>query len=55
MTSAVAIGPFSCDVTLSRVSQPEFVREEKDGVTHLNASGYELAYETTLVFDGVGR
>ena len=55
MSEDIALGPFTCDVTLSRVSQPEFVREEKDGVTYLSASGYELAYETTLIFDGGGR
>ena len=55
MANTIAIGRFTCDVILKRVRPPEFVREEKDGVTYLSASGYELAYETTLNFDDGGR
>lgn len=51
MTEAVSTGPFTCEITLRRIRAPEFVREEKDGVTYLTAGDYELAYETTLQFD----
>jgi len=55
MAKSIATGPFTCDVTLSRVRPPEFVREEKEGVTYLSAGDYELEYETTLQFDDGGR
>lgn len=51
----IKTGPFTCDVALNRISQPEFVRGVKDGVTYLSASGYELAYETILNFDNGER
>ena len=40
-------GPFTCEVVLRRIRAPQFVREEKEGVT---SRGYEIAYETTLRF-----
>ncbi len=44
-------GPFTCHMTLQRIRPPQFVREEKDGVTYLTARDYEVAYETTLKFE----
>lgn len=55
MAKSIAIGPFTCDVALRRVRPIEMVREEREGVTYLSASDYELAYETTLIFDDGGR
>jgi hypothetical protein len=43
-------GPFTCEVGLRRIRAPQFVREEKEGVTYMVARGYELAYEATLRF-----
>jgi hypothetical protein len=43
-------GPFTCEVTLQRIRAPQFIREEKQGVTYMIARGYEVAYETTLHF-----
>lgn len=43
-------GPFTCEVVLQRVRVPQFVREERQGVTYMTARDYELAYETTLHF-----
>ena len=43
-------GRFTCAITLQRVRNPEFVRQEHDGVTYLIARDYELAYETVLHF-----
>jgi hypothetical protein len=45
-------GPFVCEVELRRIRAPEFVREEKQGVTYLVARDYETAYATTLRFPG---
>jgi hypothetical protein len=45
-------GPFTCEVELRRIRAPEFVREDKQGVTYLVARGYEIAYEATLRFTG---
>ena len=51
MTSTVLpTGHFTCEIALRRIRAPQFVREEKRGVTYMTASGYELAYETTLHF-----
>ena len=51
MTStALPIGPFTCEVALRRIRAPQFLREEKQGVTYLVARDYELAYETILQF-----
>ena len=53
MTSAsLPTGPFVCAVELRRIRAPEFVREEKQGVTYLVARDYETAYATTLRFPG---
>ena len=46
------IGPFTCEVELRRIRAPEFVREDKQGVTYFVARGYEIAYEATLHFTG---
>jgi len=43
-------GPFTCEVGLRRIRAPQFVREEKEGVTYMVARDYEIAYETTLRF-----
>lgn len=50
MAEAIPTGVFVCDVVLRRVRPPEFIREEKGGVTYLTARDYEIAYETTLRF-----
>ena len=55
MANDVPIGPFTCDFRLQRVRPPEIVREEKAGVEYISSGGYELAYETTLVFDDGAR
>ncbi len=48
----VATGPFTCEVELRRIRAPQFVREDKQGVTYLVARDYETAYEATLRFTG---
>jgi hypothetical protein len=53
MTSGpLPTGPFTCDVELRRIRAPEFVREDRQGVTYLVARGYEIAYEAALRFTG---
>ena len=52
MANSIHTGAFTCEVALRRIRGPDFVREEKQGVTYLVARGYELAYETTLRFTG---
>jgi len=49
-SEALPTGEFSCEVELRRVRAPQFVREEKHGVTYLVARDYELAYDTVLRF-----
>lgn len=51
-SGSLPTGPFTCTVELHRIRAPEFVREERDGVTYLVARGYEVAYEATLRFTG---
>ena len=51
MAGGIPTGPFTCDLTIHRVKAPEFVRENRDGVTYLSAEGYELAYETVFGFN----
>ena len=48
-------GPFTCEVEIRRIRAPEFVREDRHGVTYLVARGYEIAYEATLRFTGGAR
>jgi hypothetical protein len=48
-------GPFSCEITLRRIRAPQFVREEKQGITYMIARDYELAYETVLHFTSGAR
>jgi hypothetical protein len=48
-------GPFTCDVELRRIRAPEFVREDRHGVTYFVARGYEVAYDATLRFTGGAR
>ena len=48
-------GPFTCEIALRRIRAPQFVREEKQGVTYMVARNYELAYETVLSFASGGR
>lgn len=51
MTSAeLPTGPFTCEITLRRVRAPQFIREEKQGVTYMIARDYELAYDAILHF-----
>ena len=49
--SSLPQGAFTCVVTLERVRNPTFVRDERDGVTYLTARDYELAYRTVLRFE----
>jgi hypothetical protein len=52
MTATLAVGPFTCDVTLQVIRAPKFDREEREGVTYLVGRDYELAYDTILRFAG---
>jgi hypothetical protein len=52
MSESLPTGPFTCNVVLRRVRPPDFLREEKQGVTYLVARGYETAYKTILRFTG---
>ena len=46
-------GSFVCDIVLRRIrAPPQFVREEREGVTYLVPRDYELAYDTILRFAG---
>jgi len=45
-------GVFACEIVLRRIRAPQFVREEREGVTYLVARDYELAYDTILRFAG---
>src|SRR5262245_11135605 len=56
MTSAShPTGPFTCEIALRRIRAPQFVREDKQGVTYMVARGYELGYETVLHFANGAR
>ena len=48
-------GAFTCEIVLRRIRAPQFVREEREGVTYLVARDYELAYDTILRFAGEVR
>jgi hypothetical protein len=49
MTSpSLPTGPFTCEIAMRRIRAPQFVREERQGVTYMTARNYELAYETVL-------
>ena len=48
-------GTFTCEIVLRRIRAPQFVREEREGVTYLVARDYEFAYDTVLRFDGGAR
>jgi hypothetical protein len=52
VTATLAVGPFTCDVTLQVIRAPKFDREEREGVTYLVGRDYELAYDTILRFAG---
>ena len=52
MPATLAVGPFTCDVTLQVIRAPKFGREEREGVTYLVGRDYELAYDTVLRFAG---
>lgn len=54
-TASLLTGAFSCDIEFRRIRVPQFVREEKDGVTYLVARDYEIAYDTTLRFANGAR
>ena len=45
-------GPFTRQVELRRIRAPEFVRDDRQGVTYVVARGYEVAYDATLRFAG---
>jgi len=45
-------GAFSCEIVLRRVRAPQFVPEEREGVTYLIARDYELTYDTIIRFAG---
>jgi hypothetical protein len=48
-------GPFLCEIALRRIRAPQFVREERQGVTFMVARDYELAYDTVLQFTSGAR
>lgn len=48
-------GPFTCEVALRRVRAPQFIREQRQGVTYMVARDYEIAYETVLNFASGAR
>ena len=41
-------GAFTGEIVLRRIRAPQFVREDREGVTYLVARDYELAYDTIL-------
>jgi hypothetical protein len=43
-------GPFTCEFTPQIIRAPQFIREEKDGVTYLVGRDYAMVYEMTLHF-----
>jgi len=54
-STAVSTGPFTCEIVLRRIRPPQFIREERHGITYMVARDYEIAYETFLTFAGGTR
>ena len=50
MANAMPTGTFTCEFTPQIIRAPQFVREEKDGVTYLVGRDYAMVYEMTLRF-----
>jgi hypothetical protein len=48
--TSLPTGPFTCSLELRRVRAPQFVREDRHGVTYLIARNYETAYDTVPRF-----
>jgi hypothetical protein len=50
MANSMPTGTFTCEFTPRIIRAPQFVREEKGGVTYLVGRDYEMVYEMTLRF-----
>ena len=50
MANAMPTGTFTCAFSPRILRAPQFVREEKGGVTYLIGRDYEVVYEMTLHF-----
>jgi hypothetical protein len=50
MAHAMPTGTFICEFTPRIIRAPQFVREEKGGVTYLVGRDYAMVYEMTLCF-----
>jgi hypothetical protein len=50
MANAMPTGTFTCEFTPQILRAPQFVREEKGGVTYLIGRDYAMVYEMTLRF-----
>ena len=50
MAHAMPTGTFTCEFTPRIIRAPQFVREEKGGVTYLVGRDYAMVYEMTLHF-----
>jgi hypothetical protein len=50
MANAMPTGTFTCEFSPQILRAPQFVREEKDGVTYLVGRDYAMVYEMTLRF-----
>ena len=50
MANSMPTGPFTCKFTPQIIRAPQFVREEKGGVTYLVGRDYAMIYEMTLRF-----
>jgi hypothetical protein len=50
MANAMPTGTFTCEFTPRIIRAPQFVREEKGGVTYLVGRDYAMVYEMTLRF-----
>ena len=50
--TTVPTGAFTCEIVLRRIRAPQFVREDREGVTYLVARDYEITYDTVLHFAG---
>jgi hypothetical protein len=50
MANTMPTGTFTCAFTPRIIRAPQFVREEKGGVTYLVGRDYEMVYEMTLCF-----
>jgi hypothetical protein len=50
MANAMPTGTFTCEFSPRILRAPQFVREEKGGITYLIGRDYEVVYEMTLHF-----